>query len=650
MTIDSTTNIIPILSKIEMLILDFEAFPQTELLQSVRMQLRIVIEKLRKYFQLKNILGVTNELIIIISAAIEREIILNVNDIDLLLNITDLLSNTCTINYNNISELSFLTNDIANIYIELSKQITRNLSLLKRTSYLKFDDINTNKYNVIDKNNENISNQIGVNSNNINQINTFIPSEREVKIDNNNETQKFDLKEVSQLITMLENSVKLSRNNTVTLSNEQINSIKKTANDLKQIANDSSVKVFDGAVNQFDVIDNYINMLNSFTDNNSIKNISNLQSNEADRAISINKTINYNDISFLLFKSQKLNELLLSSNNIYRDINAIPLQLNDLIKNISTNLPSKILENIVANIDKNKELLQSLSNQISDTIANASMLSKNIYEKIDELRSKPFSNFTIGIKEYVEAIADSVNKSVTLKISGINVMVTADLWSLFETIIPTVLRHIIVCNIYSDNDMKNNKIVQQSINIYISSHSGIFELIFTDNGRKSLVNQQIKLLKDTIKFAQSAGGRVFLNNAKENVIKFRFQMENCLCNYLVLKADTNYYAILPDSSEQITTKNINKYCPSANLAHLFNSKLPVSNKKNHNSKYVLFSLQKKVYKLYCDDVVGNAMLSPKRLTGVLSKVPYSLGAAQYGDKTVLILDTEQIANRISKSK
>ena len=151
MKLDNTINISKTLTSIENLLLDFEQFPQTSVLYGVLSELSLLSQKFRKYFQLKNINGLINELIIVISAAIEREIILEVKDIDLFLHITNLILNSCNINYDNIYEISIITNEISNEYITSIKKITKTISLLKKTKYIKNEllkeyNINKNSY------------------------------------------------------------------------------------------------------------------------------------------------------------------------------------------------------------------------------------------------------------------------------------------------------------------------------------------------------------------------------------------------------------------------------------------------------------------------------------------------------------------------
>jgi len=639
---NATVNINTNLSKIETLLLDFEQFPQTEILLAIRSEIQTVIQKMRKYFQLKNTLAMLNEFVIIISAAIEREIILDIHSIDLLLHITDLISDVCNTEYNNINELNTLSIDVSINYIEKAKNYSKHISLLKRTSYLKFDKIDIfNDKN--DLKSETATEKITVNENTVVKN---VPSESKAdKFTDTVEINKnFDIKEITLLLTMLENTISKSANKTITLSDDEIKSILNVSTVLKNITNDNSIQSFDKANEQFDVIDSFLNTLEEFTENKYHQKKDNiLKNNKKEKYISLNKQIDYNDTNELIANSINLINVLNYHQNfndfvssLKKDITSINSNINDIFttNSISDKNTISLLKNIELNTNKTEVFINEVANNISNRILNANLLTNSIYKKLSEMRSKPFRTFTVGLKEYVDVIAESIGKKVILIIDDIDIQITADLWLLFENIIPTVLRHIIIYNFKNNAEKNSNK-----ISISLKLNSGIIDLIFSDNGKFFDEKYQTKPLKDIILMSQNSGGKILVksNENNGNTIIFRFQMENFLYNYFVLEANKQFYAIPTDFCDQITENNFTE-TKKIHLTPLFSAEK--NNSETEEFIIVRSNSQKMI--IVCDKILGIALLAPQRLTGKLSQIPYSIGAAQYGDKSVLLLDVEAI--------
>ena len=654
---NATVNINSSLSKIESLLLDFEQFPQTEILIAIRIEIQTVIQKMRKHFQLKNILAMLNESLIIISAAIEREIILDINSIDLLLHINDLISDVCNTEYNNINELNALSLDISNNYAEKARNFSKSISLLKRTSYLKFynNEITKNKNDFNNKNvtTKTITSENPVVKNDKKEESGGVANESEINnFTNTVEINKnFDIKEITQLLSMLENTINKASDKTITLSDREVESILKTSTVLKNLANDNSVKLFDETNQQIDVINSFLNTLEEFTDNKyqQSKGSSDSKRKKKERIVSLNKPVEYNDVNYLISKTinicntlnyhQDFKDSILS---IKKELTQINSNINKIfaISNFSNENTNNYLKNMNININNTEHLLNNIDNMFSDKIFNANLLTNSIYNKLSEMRSKSFAAFTIGLKEYVDVIAESIGKKVNLSIENYDIQITADLWLLFENIIPTVLRHIIVCNIKNKKDKTKSK-----ISISLKSNSGVIELIFKDNGRFFEVKQQIQLLKDIILMTQNSGGKVFFNSNEknENTIIFRFQIENFLCNYIVLEANEQFYAVPADFCEPIKENDFEQ----TNKIHI-NSLFGIEPNNSQVGECINVITNSQTIKIACDKIIGSALLAPQRLTGDLSQIPFSLGAAQFGDKSVLLLDVEAIGYSLKK--
>ena len=661
MKINETNNILENCKKIESFLLDFEQFPQTDVLMFIREELFIVSEKMRKFFHLRNINSLINEFIFTVSAAVEKIIVLNIKDIDLLLRINDLILNTCELEYNNINDLLVLTTDVSGGYIDNIKKINYTIPLKKRTSYLSYESIRlepkaktnpTLTAQTVQRTDKNIKEKIKTQPTK-EEIPRNVVVEQIKKEKETPNVKNFAINEIAQLVAVLENSINNSKEKNLTITDEQIKLIQSTSVMLRNLASNSSIELIDEANQQFDVIDNFISKLQEFTDNNYDDNTVTEEDYSKLKLKSIKKNITFSDAEFLMLKCINLNEVLNFKEKFRDSIASISYELTQIQKNINAIYLSpnesnhnfdKFYNETKITINKNNELLNKFDNLISEKFSLANSNSKEIFDKLYEITSKPFSSFTLGLSEFANAVAESVKKEVEVIVNNQDVLVPVDLWLIFENIIPAVIRHIIICNIFAVSDKPKNK---QKILLNITSVTGIIEITFNDNGKFFEVEKQIQLLKETIIFVQNNGGKAYLNSNESsgNTIKFKFQLENIISNFQIIETNNQYYAIPLNFCDFINEKNEESF--EISLASLYDK---TKTKITKNAKFILLKWFNSKIKLYCDEVIGDVFLSPKRLSGALATIPFSIGASQFGDKSVLILDVESIYQHLKKNE
>ena len=613
--IDST------LMNIETLLLDFEQFPQTTVLYSVLSNLQIVSQKFRKYFQLKYINCLINELIISISAAIEKEIVLEIADIDLFLSIKDLFLHSCNITYKNISDIANITDDISIEYLNSIKKTNKTISLIKKTKYLKNELLTEYNDKKATKKEQSEHKQISIVSKNekIQQKKTD-----ELKIDSIG--QKIQLTDLSELVLLFNRTLDIAKESNIALTEKEKDSISNIKLYIDTNSNSNILETLEASEKQLDFIDDYIGSLKKF----SVKKEKEKEKNE----IILNKYINYNEIENLLKKTISLTKIFNYNEDIRSDIKEIIEYLAD-VENIAKKNPNK---KITEHLSKIRVLLNNFGDKINDKFLDASVGTNSIYNQISELRCKPFSSFTFGLKDYTKAVAESVNKNINLKIDGNNTDVTADLWKVINNFLPTIIRHIILFN-FSTNGDDNN------IKIEFTSQYGIAELKIYDNGKKNDTKILHKMLYDVFLMCKNAGGRIFLTSGnKNNIIKIKFQLENILNNYIIFEVNKQYYAIPTEFYTVLdNTFNNDSSIKTISLYSLFDI-------KNKNDKiendFVTIKFSSKFIKILTDKVIGITMLSPKRLTNILYEMKHIIGVSQLGDKGVLLLDVEDIFSTI----
>jgi hypothetical protein len=238
-----------------------------------------------------------------------------------------------------------------------------------------------------------------------------------------------------------------------------------------------------------------------------------------------------------------------------------------------------------------------------------------------------------------------------LEIENAEISIPVDLWTIFENILPLMLQNIVTFYIVSFNDKNHIKEkIPPKIILSVYKNSNIIELNFIISGYFAEISKQTKAIEEVILFAKNNGGKIFIKSVSEtkSIISFKFQMENELCDYIILKSDNQYYAILSKLCSYISnrySRNTDNISHNIHINSLYNKKIT----DNYDEiKYVIIDKYPKKIMLGCDEIIGTATLSPKRLTGTLSTIPYAIGAAQFGDKSVLLLDIEAIYQFLMK--
>jgi hypothetical protein len=644
MKLNEISNINLTIQQIEAFLLDFEQCPQTNLLQKLINELRVLSQKMRKHFQLKKINNLINELVIICSAAANKEIVLDIYNIELALRIMDLINICCNTEYKDISEIVALSDLIATKYTNDIKEITKDIQLVKKTQYLKFEPISStnngaienviNKKTIINERKINDKKELTDNKDKLSEINAELLNKR-VGFDS------FDVKELSSLISMLKNTIDIASGNTFTLTTYQLNSINRAARSIKNLASERSVRLIDETSNQLDKIDDFINSLGHFSDfsDDENENIS-----KKDKII-LDKKLEYDEINELVKSSIVLNDITNYNDYISENINTfkgIFDKIGGVIDKLKINshlsaVDYKHIMQIDNEIQSGKHKIEQFNYIISEKLMNAGIYTTSIYKQLSNIRSKPFSAFTTGIIDYVNVISEAMDKnSVNVTIKSKDVLITADLWQIFENIIPAILRYIVVFNIEKENQ-------SPQISIEVNSNTGIIEIWFIDNGTAPETKRQINILRDTVLLVQNLGGKTFINSLQgENKIKFKFQQENILNNYVILENSRQYYAI-PTEYYLQSGEEVPSYVVSLNLSTLLDEKHGKHRYHKHH-QHIYIKFETKIMKLLIDRVVKVAMLAPQRLTGAFSK-NYSIGAAQFGEKAVLLLDVEMIFSK-----
>jgi hypothetical protein len=275
-------------------------------------------------------------------------------------------------------------------------------------------------------------------------------------------------------------------------------------------------------------------------------------------------------------------------------------------------------------------------------LLNAATYSTAIYNQVSKIRCKSFSLLTLGLADYVNVVAESVGKNVSLEIIGSDVDITADLWKIVDNALPTIIRSIALFNFPNDT---NN-----FISVEAKSEYGIIELKISDNGKRNDVEKQNKMLHDIFLMCKNAGGRIFLSsNNNGNKIKIRFQLENVLGSYVVLEVAQQYYAILAEYYAALSIDTFKNIDSSKNIVTIsLYSLFGINKLENIEVDFAMVIYSSKMVKILADKIIGVAMLAPQRLMGTLPDTKYFIGAAQFGDKSVLILDMEAIINVTEK--
>ncbi|MCL2116756.1 MAG: hypothetical protein FWH29_11110 [Methanobrevibacter sp.] len=611
MKLNDTINITQNITNIENLLLDFEQFPQTSLLYGVLSELFLLSQKLRKYFQLKNINGLINELIIGISAAIEREIVLEVKDIDLFLRVMDLILYACNMNYDNIYKISTTTNEISNSYMIFIKGITKRISLLKKTKYIKNEllkEYNSNKLSYNMENSKKDDEKV------LNTTNKYFSEERQID-------KKNQLTDLSEILSLYNNTINIVNNNGILLTDKEKNNILNIASFLEDNSGNKVIEELQSSVKQIDWIDNYLTKLDKIsklpvdvTSNNKNELTQNITigvneiENIIKNTITLNNTNNYNEYFRIIIK--KITQSIINLDDTLINLNQI--------KDVNTHL----LEI--------KSLFEELQLKMNDNLLNASVYTNSIYNQLSKIICNPFNSIVLGLNEYAEIVGETVNKNVKLQITGSDINIPIYFCQILNNALPMIIRYIILTNFAYNFD--------NFIKIELTFQNGIIELKIMDNGKKSDIKFTQKMLKDVFIMCKSAGGRIFLRSGRgANETKIKFQFENILENYVVLENNSQYYGVPVMYCVAVDDDKL-KEINSVSLNSLFNNKQSSGGEVD----FIVINYLDNYIKILVDRVVGIMMLSPNTLKNNLFDSKYITGLSNFINKPVFLLDINAI--------
>ncbi len=142
----------------------------------------------------------------------------------------------------------------------------------------------------------------------------------------------------------------------------------------------------------------------------------------------------------------------------------------------------------------------SISNYINlfdEYIRRSSNLTANIYNEISGSRMRPFEDGTVGLRRMVRDLARSLNKKVTLNVSGLYCPVDRDILDKLKAPINHLLRNAV------DHGIENSEIRQSNgkpktaiINLTASHFSGMLKISVVDDGAGVDVQKLMKKLID----------------------------------------------------------------------------------------------------------------------------------------------------------
>ncbi len=681
----NNNNISENINRSQILLTNFEDFPQTATLFMLRSEMRIITTSIRQHITSKEIYKLVDEIIFIISAIIENTLEINQQILDTIHHSFNLFF-TCLTN-DNYSKINNVTSCTIKYYITLLYPITSKISLLKKTNYLQFPELNSTeipkKYTgdelvykfkkEIERQTKKIDiaiSQIEKNESTKTTKNLAIPAistndldktnikNNSLSIQQHTNNQLPDIQKIIQLLFLLENITTSAINTSVQLQPNQIDILTKGNEALKMLISDKPIKLFDIFNTNFKEIDTHIHNLHCFTEHKP-------NSNKKDE----NKTrqVSYSQLFDISTTSLNINQLLNYSNTLYQDIDFIFNNISKLSSVItslkmSNNLDiiyqNKIVINSIINVlNRNISKFDKIEKIIKEKFLLANSLSKKLFNEIAELGSKKFLYFTIGLENFMNLILEKYKKRIVLSIEGNEVLISSNLWEILDNILATLLRYIALSKFDCKKEkQKRDKIESQlnKITVKAFGYSGIFEISFCDNGKYIEEKKQREDLKDIIEIVEKSAGKVKItSHDSKNTIKFKFQNGHSLQSYIVFTSDEIYYAlpivfceIVKEafSESAITIKELIEN----NFSQKIKNKTNSINSSKSTQQIITINFNNKTLSLICDNIIDKVELAPKPPGNSTHNHPtYILSTTQLEENEIFILDIDELVNSVN---
>ena len=269
-------------------------------------------------------------------------------------------------------------------------------------------------------------------------------------------------------------------------------------------------------------------------------------------------------------------------------------------------------------------------------------------------------------------LLDNFKRKITLNIKGEDVLINSNLWEVLDTVLGMVLRYIIVSKFKSKKE-KQKKYNSESdkIELQVVNYSGVVKIIFRDNGKNIEETKQLEELKEVIDLIEKFGGKIKITSVEgQNTIELKFHEDNSLQTYIIFTSNEGVYYAAPiafceilnsdadaDSMRSIAAnitndnitisiKNIGADTNETNISNTNLSKngLNTSAENTYIQQIIKITFNNKSINLVCDDIIAKAELTYQPFDNLTINSPYILACTQFGDKTVLILDIEELLN------